>query len=137
MAKNMFKFAMQLFAVDAASAKITAVQKKLSELNEASERIQQRGVDMMKNGSVKMLESVAMIAPLGKTILDASRVEDVMNELSNVAGMSAAKMADVSDAFFNIQKSIMRTRLNISKPQPLWLKAVCRARTVSPRQTLP
>lgn len=27
MAKNMFKFAMQLFAVDAASAKITAVQK--------------------------------------------------------------------------------------------------------------
>lgn len=105
MAKNMFKFAMQLFAVDAASAKITAVQKKLSELNEASERIQQRGVDMMKNGSVKMLESVAMIAPLGKTILDASRVEDVMNELSNVAGMSAAKMADISDAFFNIQKA--------------------------------
>ena len=55
MAKNMFKFAMQLFAVDAASAKITAVQKKLSELNEASERIQKRGADMMKNGSVKML----------------------------------------------------------------------------------
>nr|DAI52707.1 MAG TPA: minor tail protein [Caudoviricetes sp.] len=104
MAKNMFKFAMQLFAVDAASAKITAVQKKLSELNEASERIQQRGVDMMKNGSVKMLESVAMIAPLGKTILDASRVEDVMNELSNVAGMSAAKMADISDAFFQYSK---------------------------------
>ena len=100
MAKNIFKFAMQLFAVDAASAKITAVQKKLSELNEASERIQKRGADMMKNGSVKMLDSVAMIAPLGKTILDASRVEDVMNELSNVAGMSAAKMADVSDAFF-------------------------------------
>lgn len=104
MAKNIFKFAMQLFAVDAASAKITAVQKKLSELNEASERIQKRGADMMKNGSVKMLESVAMIAPLGKTILDASRVEDVMNELSNVAGMSAAKMADVSDAFFQYSK---------------------------------
>ena len=104
MAKNIFKFAMQLFAVDAASAKITAVQKKLSELNEASERIQKRGADMMKNGSVKMLESVAMIAPLGKTILDASRVEDVMNELSNVAGMSAAKIADVSDAFFQYSK---------------------------------
>lgn len=59
---------------------------------------------MMKNGSVKMLESVAMIAPLGKTILDASRVEDVMNELSNVAGMSAAKMADISDAFFQYSK---------------------------------
>lgn len=104
MAKNIFKFAMQLFAVDAASAKITTVQKKLSELNEASERIQQRGADMMKNGSVKMLESVAMIAPLGKTILDASRVEDVMGELSNVAGMSADKMADVSDAFFQYAK---------------------------------
>lgn len=104
MAKNIFKFAMQLFAVDAASAKITTVQKKLSELNEASERIQQRGADMMKNGSVKILESVAMIAPLGKTILDASRVEDVMGELSNVAGMSADKMADVSDAFFQYAK---------------------------------
>lgn len=104
MAKNMFKFAMQLFAVDAASAKITAVQKKLSELNEASKRIQKRSDDMMKNGSVQMLKSAAMIAPLGKTILDASRVEDVMGELSNVAGMSAAKMADVSDAFFQYAK---------------------------------
>lgn len=104
MAKNMFKFAMQLFAVDAASAKITAVQKKLTELNKASERIQKRGGDMMKNGSVQMLKSAAMIAPLGKTILDASRVEDVMGELSNVAGMSAAKMADVSDAFFQYAK---------------------------------
>ncbi len=104
MAKNIFKFAMQLFAVDAASSKIAAVQKKLAELNKASERIRQRGADMMKNGSVQMLKSAAMIAPLGKTILDASRVEDVMGELSNVAGMSASKMADVSEAFFQYAK---------------------------------
>lgn len=105
MAKNMFKFAMQLFAVDAASGKIAAVQKKLEELNKASARIQQRGADMMKNGSIQLLKSAAMIAPLGKTILDASRVEDVMGELSNVAGMSAAKMAEVSDAFFKYAKN--------------------------------
>jgi len=105
MAKNIFKFAMQLFAADAASAKITAVQKKLEDLNKASERIQSRGTEMIKAGSVKLFQSAAMIAPLGKTIMDASRVEDVMGELSNVAGMSAEKMADVSDAFFKYSKN--------------------------------